>query len=382
MPVSTEEGEDSMSMNQSEEILRQCSAAIARRFLGRPDGRFVVGVGIGTKFIENVDTGVPCVRIYVSRKPKPENLSKTELVDFPGIETDIVDVGLPFRPRSRLPMEKPRERTTCQKANPGSSIGLRLEDASNLSEINSGTLGAVLEDADQKWYLLGCNHVLAMRGRVPVGTPVVAPATTDALDGIGRQVGRYLAMVPLRHAEPNEFDCALAEVTDKNLVDPVFPGKQKVTGFGAPNVGDRVRKFGKTTPNSAPVGKIVDVDAAVLVDYSFGTLRFVNQVIIDGENDQEFANDGDSGALLVNIETNEAVAMLFAPIGKFMVACPLVGARAGSAGAIEALETVVGKKLSLAGAAESPLQRQRQPARKKYSKTGVARQDLVQGVYS
>jgi hypothetical protein len=188
-------------------------------------------------------------------------------------------------------------------------------------------------------------------------------------------------MVPLRHAEPNEFDCALAEVTDKNLVDPVFPGKQKVTGFGAPNVGDRVRKFGKTTPNSAPVGKIVDVDAAVLVDYSFGTLRFVNQVIIDGENDQEFANDGDSGALLVNIETNEAVAMLFAPIGKFMVACPLVGARAGSAGAIEALETVVGKKLSLAGAAESPLQRQRPPAGEKHSRT-AAQYDLVRGVCS
>ena len=110
-------------------------------------------------------------------------------------------------------------------------------------------------------------------------------------------------------------------------VETWFPIGEKnapvqVTETGKPERGQEVFKFGKTTGRKT--GTIVDVDATILVDYSFGTFRFVDQVLIEGET-EDFAGDGDSGAVVVTRKDGKhvAVAMVFAPMGKFTAACPL-----------------------------------------------------------
>ena len=88
-------------------------------------------------------------------------------------------------------------------------------------------------------------------------------------------------------------------------------------------LGQPVVKFGRTT--GLTKGIIVDIDADIVVDYTFGSFRFVNQVLIQGKG---FANDGDSGAVVITqpadaAKEREAVAMVVAPVGEFTAACPL-----------------------------------------------------------
>lgn len=49
----------------------------------------------------------------------------------------------------------------------------------------------------------------------------------------------------------------------------------------------------------------------VLIDYDLGTLRFDQQIEIEGADDVAFSAGGDSGSLVVD-EAGQAVALLFA----------------------------------------------------------------------
>jgi hypothetical protein len=85
---------------------------------------------------------------------------------------------------------------------------------------------------------------------------------------------------------------------------------------------NNVKKAGAVT--GITQGKIVDIDADLYVDYSFGTFRFEHQVIIDGATENPpFATAGDSGAIVVDMATKRGTAMILAASGRFAVACPL-----------------------------------------------------------
>jgi hypothetical protein len=120
-------------------------------------------------------------------------------------------------------------------------------------------------------------------------------------------------------------DCALARLKDSAPVSPAFAKDTLTLSTGLPVdpvPGMRVKKVGAATGLRA--GQIVDIGADLYVDYSFGTFRFDNQIVIDSGSDQiDFATLGDSGSLVVDTDSRRATAMIFAASGRFAVACPL-----------------------------------------------------------
>jgi hypothetical protein len=121
-------------------------------------------------------------------------------------------------------------------------------------------------------------------------------------------------------------DCALARLRNDRNIQAIFP--KEVGALNSPEPIDPTRgmpvgKVGSST--GATKGTIVDIDADLYVDYSFGTFRFTNQIIVKGEN-ENFATAGDSGSILVHIDKEkktQAVGMVFAASGQFAVACRL-----------------------------------------------------------
>jgi hypothetical protein len=129
-----------------------------------------------------------------------------------------------------------------------------------------------------------------------------------------------------RHAI-NTADCALAVlVPQERQAEPADQYAERYQPLksetpAAPCCDMKVVKVGAVTGPTD--GTIVDVDAELYVDYSFGTFRFQKQVVIDGGPDCEFARSGDSGSLVVETENGQAVAMIFAASGRYAVACPI-----------------------------------------------------------
>jgi hypothetical protein len=243
--------------------------------------------------------------------------------DFLGIPTDVIEVGRFGRiPQTDSPPD-PTERDPIQ---PGSPIRFDT-DASNVNAGAAGTLGAVVVAGSDR-YILSCNHVLSVNGRLPEGTPIVSAASIE----VGTNpavIARSAYYVPIARDQPNDVDCALARIINgkvqagfpEKLGWPKFPSGD---AYGPPAVGAMVRKAGAVT--GLTYGIVVDVNADFFVDYSFGTFRFANQIVIDGnipgQADDVFASEGDSGAILVDAN-QQAVGVVFAEADRFALACPL-----------------------------------------------------------
>src|SRR5262249_14494488 len=160
----------------------------------------------------------------------------------------------------------------------------------------SGTLGAVLQHADdpEQRFLLSNNHVLAVNGRLVDGSEIVTPGAEDALGMTQTTIATLTAPVLLTPANGDRHrrDFPIAAHRKDVRVTAEFPNRVLVRGTAKPKIGLSVFKYGKSTQWTS--GKIVDVSADILVDYAFGTFKFVDQILIDG-GEEGFAKDGDSG---------------------------------------------------------------------------------------
>jgi hypothetical protein len=296
----------------------------------------VVGVGIGTKVINGIDTLEDCVRVYVAQKAEnTSQLAASEIVpeEIARVQTDVIGAGRTFATRPNIIVQRRSLTSSATNgerptAKPGSSIGPLVTDMPNVNQMLSGTLGAVLQDVKGAKYALSANHVLSVNGRIKGAKPVHSPSPEDDLhppDGARDTViarAEPIA-VPLKRSGSgagNRVDCAIVQLLDNVDVDPTFPGGVSVTGIAAPERGMSVMKYGKRTGWTS--GRIIDVQADILMDYSFGNFRFVDQILIEGANDVPFAADGDSGSVILN-EKRQAVGLLFGPVGLLTAACPM-----------------------------------------------------------
>lgn len=303
----------------------------AVKLLLHPNGN-VVGIGIGKKVTDGKETPEDCVRVYVVSKIAPNaarppwfrlepsgpqgdgELSPQHLAptDFHGVPTDVIEVGR-FGRKGLHPQA--RVDTTPR---PGSPIRVNTS-APNVNQGQRGTLGAVVTDGARQ-YILSCNHILAVNGRVPKDAVIVSAefvGTEDTLAKPGPFVG-------FERDGCNAVDCAMAPMLTPAMVQATFPDGLALSGNqpADPGPNAKVTKLGAVTGRT--YGTIVDRDAALYIDYSFGTFLFEHQFMIDGGSDgTDFATAGDSGSLVVDTDTKRAVAMIFAASGRFAVACPL-----------------------------------------------------------
>jgi hypothetical protein len=303
-------------MNTTQEDLRLAKNEAVRALL-RPDcpGN-VVAVGIGKKSTDD------CLRIYVVSKLAHHKLTPEELVPlrFLGVPTDVIEIGRLGR-KGRGPAIIPNRRPE-----PGAPIRVDTK-APNVNSGATGTLGMVAKVGRNR-YILGCNHILAVNGRVESQDPTAKIVSAEFV-GDEQTLASPLVYVRLdRHAE-NVADCALAQIEGSEKeqatkVQAVFPDGIGNLASGdpmKPEPGKRVTKIGAATYKTE--GKIVDVDADLYVDYSFGRFRFKNQIVIEGD-DVDFATAGDSGSIIVDQEKGQPVGMVFAASGKYAIACQLL----------------------------------------------------------
>jgi hypothetical protein len=291
--------------------------------------------------------------VYVSRKLSLYDVPERQVIpaNIGAVETDVINVELTFTPHG-----KGRGATIGDydgkpaPGEPGSSIGLDPNTTRHLGKVVSGTLGAILnDDVAKKKYLMSCNHVLSVNGYVQDQKGILSPGPQDLKAAAITIPISSITQVPLKHDERNLVDCAVAEIDLKKY--RVSDGSMKfrrdsreralrvegkpmklepieVATAVPPKIGQRVFKLGKST--GLTYGTIVDTSADILVDYSFGVFHFTDQVLIEGDQQQEFAADGDSGSVvLTDTDAPVAVAMVLAPAGRLTAACsmPLVKER-------------------------------------------------------
>jgi len=212
------------------------------------------------------------------------------------------------------------------------------EQGNNIIDCCSGTLGALVQDATGRQYLLSNNHVLARSDHASVGDTIVQPGLIDNNctpngDGPGTiPVAALTAWLPLRSPQTN-VDAAIAQVASHTVdnggsilelgtrqpdgsLAAAPPGISSTGGKGEnATLQLRVAKSGRTT--GLTCGKVTAFDLDVAVDYyrdcaetkPYLTKTFTNQIAASGDH---FGDAGDSGALIVDTANAEPVGLFFA----------------------------------------------------------------------
>jgi hypothetical protein len=301
-------------MTMSEFVDLKAAKADAVEKLLRPHGN-IVGIGIGKKVVNGVE--IDCLRVYVVAKSDTSDLPCKDVV--PGdirVPTDVIEVGR-FGRVGHPPKTVPRRPPAPDGIpGPGSRIRVRT-NAPNVNEGARGTFGTVVTDGTSR-YILGCNHLLAVNGRIP---QEAADLVSSEFLGSERTIAGNMTYTYIKlNCHQNSVDCAMVKLPRSNHKVPTsFPDGHKLSSATVitPDIGMPVTKFGAITARTE--GIIVDVSLDLYVDYFFGTFLLENQVMIQGTNDpNHFATGGDSGSLVV-----QALGMICAASGLFAVACPL-----------------------------------------------------------
>jgi len=268
----------------------------------------VVGVGIGRKIVKGKPTSKLCLRFYVERKFAKAAIPKELLLpaSWQGSDTDVVETGR-FYPQSAAVSLAQRR---LRPARPGCSVGFQFSGAM-ARFVMAGTFGAVVQ-SNGKWFILSNNHVLANENKLAVGSPIFQPGLLDGGDPVRDQIATLSRFVPISAGQPNTVDCAIAEVVDRRNVRTRFLPKvgQLRSPDPAPvSEGMKVHKIGRTTWYTT--GVVFDTSADITIRYDVGRVTFQDQVLIRGGSGL-FSDQGDSGAVIVEMASGRPAALLFA----------------------------------------------------------------------
>lgn len=278
--------------------------ANAVRRLDSADPRLnVQAIGIGPKLVDNRFTGDPAIKIFVRTKLPQSEIDSANMLPraVAGLPTDVEEIGLVqplatrFNPRTRL-----------RPARPGCSTGFQQDDPFDRM---AGTFGALVED-DFGRYILSNNHVLADQNRLPFGTAIFEPGLFDGGDPDQDQIAVLDGYVPLDLMGPNYVDCAIARLLVPEFARADILQIGTPTGWATASLGTVVEKFGRTTAYTK--GHVASINTDVKVPYDIGSVLFQDQVAIKSLDNRPFSEPGDSGALILEIDTGVAVGLLFA----------------------------------------------------------------------
>jgi hypothetical protein len=295
--------------------------------LARPN---VLGVGTGYKVSKGAKTDQLCVVALVRQKVPKEGLATEALLpeSVDGVSIDVIEVG---------DLRALQARTDRWRPVPG---GVSLGHY----KITAGTFGAVVRDrATGDRLILSNNHVLANSNDASPGDPIIQPGAADGGQVSTDTIAHLERFVPLdfgtqppvcniattvvvlanllarlmtsKHrlqalqADPaatNLVDAAVARpVNDVEILDEILE-IGVVQGTTPAVLGMPVRKSGRTT--AFTTGEILVLDATVSVSYGAGrTASFENQIVTT-----PMSQGGDSGSLLVDGNSQQAVGLLFA----------------------------------------------------------------------
>jgi hypothetical protein len=266
----------------------------------------VVGVGISEKTSDHETTGELSVCFYV-RKKKPPRL----------LRGDAMIPPLVLGSGSRAYLTDVKEIGACRLHAGGRELtsGVSVSHASD----PAGTIGAIVRKAEQ-FFILSNSHVLAMSGKARLGDPVLSPGTTDGGSMPSDHVARLTQFVPFDRNGENAVDAAIAQILPNRLADIrlQIPHARVPIRTLAAQRGMQVAKFGKSTRDTT--AHVIDVHFRLSLPYprNVGLLRFVNQVLSTA-----FADSGDSGSLVTDVDTGRVVGLHFAGSDSVSICNPI-----------------------------------------------------------
>jgi len=260
----------------------------------------IVGVGIGQKVTKGLELNTLCVCFYVVEKLPTSKIPARYLVppvlaanNGRATFTDVKAVGRLVPQANPLAKQKP------------------IESAFSVGhiDITAGSLGAIVKKGTKR-YLLSNSHVLANSGKGKPGDKVLYPGPADGGVNPADWVASLSEAVPFTKggAFVNEVDAALAEVREERLAGVKYAVSKAKVPFGVtvPQRDMVVTKRGRTT--GVTKGKIIDTDFRFVLNYDgVGKIGFTSQVLCERYTDQ-----GDSGSLVIDVETGKVVGLHFA----------------------------------------------------------------------
>ncbi len=209
-----------------------------------------------------------------------------------------------------------------------------------LNESFVGTLGCFLQrtvSGSKQVFVLSNNHVLADTNRLTIGTAVVQPGPEVAPTSPNDVFAALSAFIPIQfpatRIDPvvNVFDAAIAVVADESLIRKgAILGIDKYEPKVAAAVpGMRVIKSGRTTGVTTGIVTATRVNG-VQINYGTRTspriATFNDTVEIVSEDESKpFSMPGDSGSVILDVDTGRPVALLFAGDGRTTTACDFGG---------------------------------------------------------
>lgn len=285
----------------------------------------VVGVALGHKIKDGVQTNKPVLSVLVTHKLDSSLLSQKDMINqkIGGVETDVVEVGILFAGNALCEIEKAELEThaVAQAGAYSPSLTRRIRPAMGgfsvgHYKITAGTLGTCCYDLSpfpskpRSYYILSNNHVLANSNDSRIGDPILQPGPYDGGKYPQDMIARLSRFIPIKFKDGdnvpcNYVDAAIAEGNLQDLNREIYWGGHVKRLYAAPKVGDIVQKSGRTT--GFTTGKVTNINATVDVNYGGGKIaRFCRQIITT-----DMSAGGDSGSLVC--DTNEgAVGLLFA----------------------------------------------------------------------
>jgi len=248
----------------------------------------VVGVAVAT----SPSSSEPSLQILVRKKFEPHRIPDEHMLptSHAGVAISVVEAGVLSKFQDPMSIVRP--------LTPGISVG-----PSGISV--AGTLGAVLTDGTKR-YVLSNNNVLADENRAGQGTAVWQPGLLDG--GVVTDVIGTLSAAPnLSFTNSNQVDCAVAEIDNVPSTNAI-PNEVALEAVTPPALGMQVFKYGRTTEKT--VGQVTSVHLETDVVYESGSAHFVQQFAITCNDGSAFSDVGDSGAVIRDAATGNAIGLL------------------------------------------------------------------------
>lgn len=266
----------------------------------------VVGVGIGQKWTNGINTKEDAILVFVDNKKRKNELSSDGLIptSVNGVKTDVVGRSGCFKAQG-IYTNKIRPVT------PGYSVGHPI--------ITAGTIGGIFRDFNDEIVALSNSHVLANCGRyVNRGDKIYQPGVYDgggSNDSVGKlKYHRGLAVgsrgVAWNNADRHHIYGYNFEDSAVMSIDVDVDHKIPVVGFikdfreDTLTVGETLQKSGRTTGYTT--ASVIATGVTANVDYGFATLRFRDQIATNA-----MSSGGDSGSVTLDANNN-VVGLLFA----------------------------------------------------------------------
>lgn len=197
--------------------------------------------------------------------------------------------------------------------------------------VTAGTIGAfvVPTDDDESTHILSNNHVLADSDRGMPGDAILQPGPADGGQPQDDQVGVLARVAPLRGDTSNLIDAATGVLDDGIEFETAYPAGS-LSGWADVDVDVEVEKVGRTTGITRGRVSAIELDE-VVVQYPIGSVTFDGQIEVTGASGS-FSAGGDSGSVVYDPDTREALGLLFAgserggPDGSGLTYCNPFGA--------------------------------------------------------